>query len=424
MKCLKSMVANKPYREIKNCRLCNSTKLSKFVDFGEVPLGNNLHTNSLDAKNIKSYPLLINQCKDCKHFQLSISVDPKKLYATNYTYLSSVGKSFIKHLEEYATWAFHKFSLSKTSNVLDIGSNDGSCLKQFRNLGCNVLGVDPAKLASDIANKNNIPTLNKFFNTELTDEIILKYGQFDFITSHNVFAHIDDLQSVFQNIYRLLKKEAYFVFEIGYFRDVLESGCFDTTYHEHLDYHHAKPIALYLNSIGFSVEEFSRNKIQGGSLRTVVKKTGKGLLSDSVEKFLENESNSIISNYDFLNSWKSNINLSMKEFEDKVKEFANNGLKIVGYGVPTKATLLLNLANLSIEHIPFIVEDNIHKIGRYLPTSAIPICSVKKIITYKPDIIIILAWNFSDDIINKLSGIINWKCKCVIPLPSYREVLF
>ena len=418
------MAKNKGYREIINCRLCGSNRFTKFVDFGTVPLGNNLQKDIDEALNSQTFPLLINQCKDCDHFQLSISVDPKKLYATNYTYLSGVGKSFIAHLKSYANWAFNKFSLNHKSLVLDIGSNDGSCLKQFQELGCQVLGVDPAKLATDIANKNNIPTWNRFFNTSTADKILLMYGQFDFITSHNVLAHIDDLNNVFENVYRLLKKDAYFVFEIGYFRDVLESGCFDTTYHEHLDYHHAKPLTSFLTSIGFSVEEFSRNRVQGGTLRTVVKKTSEGLLSENVKEFLKNESNSIISKNDFLNNWRNNIKLSMKSFEDKVNKYFKNGFKIVGYGVPTKATLLLELSNLSILQVPFIVEDNIHKVGRYLPKFAIPIYGLQKLLDYKPDIIIIFAWNFSDEIIQKLSNQIDWKCKCIIPLPYYKEVLF
>ena len=156
------MEKNEYFSQIKNCRLCKSVNLNPFVDFGEVSLGNDLQENQSNAIKSKKYPLVINKCQNCGHFQLTISVNPKRLYATNYTYLSGVGKSFVSHLKNYATWAYQEFSLSKDSLVLDLGSNDGTCLKFFKKLGCKVLGIDPAKMPADIANKNQIPTLNEF----------------------------------------------------------------------------------------------------------------------------------------------------------------------------------------------------------------------------------------------------------------------
>ncbi|MBO6979391.1 MAG: methyltransferase domain-containing protein [Prochlorococcus marinus XMU1428] len=410
--------------KIKNCRLCKSEKLTPFIDFGKVSLGNDLQENKKKALESEKYPLVINKCNFCDHFQLGVSVNPQKLYATNYTYLSGIGNSFVKHLENYANWAFNEFQLSSENLVLDIGSNDGTCLKFFKNLGCRVLGIDPAKIPSDIANKNKIPTINEFFSSSLVDKILIEYGQVDFITSHNVLAHIEDIDLVFKNIYKLLKINSYFVFEIGYFPSVLKTGCFDTTYHEHLDYHHAKPLASFLTSIGFEVVDFIENKVQGGSLRTIVKKSQNPNLSISAMRFLENESRSIITNTEFLNSWNSNIKDSMKSFEQKVKKLVNSGLKGAGYGVPTKATLILELGKLSQHFIPFIVEDNNNKIGRFLPSTGIPIFPVSEINVQKPDFIVIFAWNFADDIIEKLSRIVTWKCRFIIPLPEYKEVSF
>ena len=154
------MAIIKSHKTIRFCRLCSSKDLKKFVCFGDIPLGNNLLPKKYLAKNAEVYPLQINCCNICSHFQLSTSVNPSKLYATNYTYLSGIGPSFVKHLNSYAKWAFKRFSLTQESIVVDIGSNDGTALNCFKKLGCNVLGVDPAKKASDIANQNNIPTIN------------------------------------------------------------------------------------------------------------------------------------------------------------------------------------------------------------------------------------------------------------------------
>ena len=299
--------ASNKFSEIKNCRLCNSSNLCNFVDFGLIPLGNNLLKNCKDADSADAYPLSIKRCSQCNHFQLSTSVNPKELYATNYTYLSSVGGSFIAHIKEYAEWAVKKFSLGKNSLVLDVGSNDGLGLQYFKKLGCNVLGVDPAKYAANIANKNDIYTINSFFTDKVTNQILDEFGQVDFITSHNVLAHIDEFDGVFKNIYKLLKDSSSFVFEIGYFKNVLENKFFDTIYHEHLDYHHASPLVNYLTNLGFEIVNITTNKIQGGSLRIETKKTGRSSISKEALEFITLEKKSILYQSDFLKSWRRNV---------------------------------------------------------------------------------------------------------------------
>ena len=407
--------------EIKNCRLCNSTNLDNFVDFGLIPLGNNLLENSEDAASADAYPLSIKRCSRCNHFQLSTSVNPKKLYATNYTYLSSVGSSFVEHIKQYAEWAVKRFSLGKNSLVLDVGSNDGLGLQYFKKLGCNVLGVDPASYAAEIANKNNINTINSFFTDEVTNEILQNYGQVDFITSHNVLAHIDKFDSVFKNIYKLLKDSSSFVFEIGYFRNVLENKLFDTIYHEHLDYHHASPLVNYLTNLGFEIVNITTNKMQGGSLRIETRKTGKASITKEALEFISLENKSILYQKDFLNSWRINVDKTMKLLNQKVLFYSKEGCKIAGYGAPTKVTLLLHLSKLTKNEVSYLIEDNILKVGRYTPRASIPIVSLDELKSRKPEIIIIFAWNFADDIIKKLKEIVDWKLKCIVPLPEYKE---
>ena len=232
------MERNSSYREISKCRLCNSPDLKPFADFGSVPLGNDLQPSASLSLISTKYPLFINRCDDCGHFQLSVSVSPEKLYAYNYSYLTSIGKSFVNHLRSYASWACEELCLNSSSLVVDIGSNDGTCLSFFKDLGTQVVGVDPASVPAKIANDNGVPTINSFFDANVVQEICTRYGHADLITSHNALAHIDNLREVFANIHSLLKSNGDFIFEIGYFRSVLENSIFDTTYHEHLDYHH------------------------------------------------------------------------------------------------------------------------------------------------------------------------------------------
>lgn len=416
------MEKNKSLKEIKNCRLCNSPELKKFINLGKIPLGNNLQTNQKIAFKCDAYPLEIIRCNDCNHFQLSIAIDPKLLYAKNYTYLSGIGLSFVSHLENYANWAYEKFHLKEDSFVIDIGSNDGTCLKFFKEKNCKVLGVDPASKPAEIANNNGIKTINAFFDKEIADLIINKYGQVDLITSHNVLAHVDDLQDVFKNIYSVIKERGIFIFEIGYFKMVLESGCFDTTYHEHLDYHHAAPLVSHLEKLGFTILEIKTNSVQGGSLRFITQKIRSTKKFANVKKFLEIEKKSTLYNHEFLNNWETQIKKSMNALEIQIKEFCKSNYLIAGYGAPTKASLLLSMANLDLKEIKFIIEDNLLKVGRFMPKTGIPIVDKNFLKANKPDVMIILAWNFSEDIIEKLESFVNWPMKCIIPLPKLEMI--
>jgi len=407
---------------LEKCRLCGSSDLASFVDFGRVPLGNNLQESVQQAKEVDAYQLDVMRCRECGHFQLGSAVAPELLYATNYTYLSGIGASFVKHIAAYAKWIDEQCDLPRHALVVDVGSNDGTCLKAFQDRGYSVCGVDPASLAARIANDNGIPTINAFFDDAAVREIVRRHGQADFVTSQNVLAHVDDLGAVFRNIYELLKKGGYFAFEIGYFREVLRTGCFDTIYHEHLDYHHAGPLARHLRALGFDLLDLSVNNVQGGSLRLLLRKTGDGAISEQAQRFLDAEKQSVLYDKEFLGNWPIQIKTSMEKFHHLVREEVDRGVRIAAYGAPTKATLLLKLARLGADEIAFVVEDNPHKAGRFLPGSGIPIQLTSALTSFQPEVIVLLAWNFADDIIAKLRGQFKAPMKMIVPLPGLKVV--
>lgn len=413
---------NQSVRAITSCRLCGAGQLQRYVDFGDVALGNNLQETREAALAAATYPLELNRCSTCGHFQLGHAVAPELLYATNYTYLSGIGPSFVKHFGEYATWAAEKTGVGTGSLVVDVGSNDGTCLKAFQALGATVCGVDPASLAARIANENGVETINGFFDADAVAQIIRRHGEADFITSHNVLAHVDDLAAVFANIHALLKDGGHFAFEVGYFREVLRTGCFDTTYHEHLDYHHAAPLARHLTAIGFDLVELDINAIQGGSLRLLLRKTGKGEILPAAAQFLGEERESVLYNPDFLASWKSHIEHQMSEFHRILRGHADRGATIVAYGAPTKAVLLMKMAGLGCDEVMFVLEDNVHKAGRFLPGTGVAINSTSVLDDTKPDVIVIFAWNFADDIMDKLRGKFDQPVEIVVPLPELRTI--
>ena len=410
------------YKLIKNCRLC-SGKIKKIIDFGKVSLGNNLKKNNLKAKKTKKYPLSINNCIECNHYQLGASVDPKILYATNYTYLSCIGQSFQNHFDNYSKWLIKKVKFKKDDYILDIGSNDGTCLSFFKKKGIKTLGIDPAKLASNIANKNGLKTINKFFDKKSKNFIEKKYGKPVAITSHNVLAHIDNLKEIFVLSYNLLSENGYLCFEVGYFKDVIENKFFDTIYHEHLDYHHANPLVKLLNRIGFSVSEISINKVQGGSIRILCKKSKLIKNSNKVNIFCNNEKKTVLYN---LNLVRSSFDKFFQNAKKIHKFFNNNKEKIiVGYGAPTKAVLLNKIINIDNKNIKFTLEDNILKSDKFLPTTCIKVKKFDVKLLKNVDYIFIYAWNFSADIITKIKKYNKIACLnlyIIIPLPKLKII--
>jgi SAM-dependent methyltransferase len=412
----------KVVRAIVACRLCGADDLQRYADFGDVALGNNLQKSQTAAFAAATYPLGLKRCSACGHFQLGHAVAPELLYATNYTYLSGIGPSFIQHFAEYAAWAAEKAGVGAGALVVDIGSNDGTCLRAFQALGATVCGVDPALLAARIANENGVETINAFFDADAVTEIVDRHGQADFITSHNVLAHVDDLAAVFANIYVLLKDGGHFAFEVGYFREVLRTGCFDTIYHEHLDYHHSAPLARHLTALGFDLIDLSVNNIQGGSLRLLLRKSGKGDISPQAAVFLAEEQQSVLYDKGYLDNWKRRIEVQMAEFHRVLRAHADKGATIIAYGAPTKAVLLMKMAGLSGGEVAFVVEDNVHKAGRFLPGTGVAIKSSSSLEIANPDVIVIFAWNFAGDIIDKLRGKFGRPVEIVVPLPELRTL--
>ena len=388
---------------ILECRLCKKRNLENIYDFGFIPIGNNLQNSVKESLDVEKYPLSLIKCFDCNHFQLNFSVDPKLLYATNYTYLTSVGASFRKHLEKFANTIL-KYTLDtqiiKEIKVLDIGSNDGTALSYFKKKGCNVLGVDPASIPSEIANKNGIKTINNFFSLDLAEGLKKSGYTADIVISHNVLAHGENIEDVFRGINSVLNVGGLLVFEVGYFGDVIKNGIFDTIYHEHLDYHSKKPLIEFLLTNGFSIVNIETNNIQGGTIRFYCKKVDQPSLNKTLNITLDLEEK--VFNQKKIDTWAKNIFNNIEEVKKNIKEAVAEKTPVWAYGAPTKATLVANMLGNDAKMIEFVIDDNPLKEQKYIPGTSIPIIMKSKMPIYKKQLIICFAWNFFDDIFTKL----------------------
>ena len=410
--------------QLKKCRLCQSTELSNVISLSPTPAGNNFLTELEKNQNKEPvFPLDVNFCEKCFHLQLGHVVDPDHLFK-NYHFVSGTSRVNINHFDEYAEKVISRFNLKKGSLVLDVGSNDGTCLKAFQKRGMNVLGVDPADNVAEIANENGVETIADYFNKDLAKIIKQNYGIPSLITSHNVLAHIEDFSGVMKAIKTLMDEESIFIFEVGYFHDVFDNLWFDTIYHEHLDYHTVSPLKDFFDANEMNLFDVERVDIQGGSIRNFVQlSNGSRKIESSIDELIKLESVKGLHQAQGILDYQSRIDDSKSELTSMLEDIKESGHSIAGYGAPTKSTTLMNHFELGSRFIDYIIDDNELKQGKYSPLLHIPIVSKKELKKdSKPDFLIILAWNFAESIIEKVKNEGNFDGSYIIPLPKPKIV--
>lgn len=405
------------------CRLCGGKALQKVIELTPTPPGNNfLRADQLDDPE-PVYPIDVYFCRDCHHLQLGHVVDPEILYRDDYAYVSGTSPVFVKHLGDYANDAVTRFGLKPGSLVADIGSNDGTCLKFFKDAGMTVLGIDPATHIAQRATASGIPTLDEFFREELAQRLRAEHGPASLITSHNALAHIDDLSGVVRGVRHWLADDGLFIFEVGYLLDVYQNVWFDTIYHEHLDYHSLKPFVGFFDRLGMEVIGVQRVSPQGGSIRVTTQKKGGGRARDgSVNELIALEREIGFDRAETFLSFIGSINKVKAGLSDIVKGLKAQGKSIAAYGAPTKSTTLLHHFELGEGILDFIVDDNPLKQGLYSPGYHIPILAADELEVRAPDYLLILAWNFAEPIMEKQAAFADRGGRFILPMPTARIV--
>jgi len=375
-----------------DCRCCGKKDLKRVVSLGLQPLANNLKTKK--KQEIDTYPLEMNYCPNCHNCQLSVAVDPKKMFS-NYLYTSSTSKTFRDHFVNAAKKYVKEFNLNtKKSYILDIGSNDGIALKPFKKLNFKkILGIEPAKNLANLANKNKIKTFNGF----LTKKNLKKIKKnADLILASNVFAHSDDLKEMAECMISLLSKKGIIIIEVQYLMNTLQDLTFDNIYHEHYNYWSLTSLINFFKKFNVKIFRAEKIKTHGGSLRIYIQKKKNIKVDKSVNKILKEEEIYGIKNYNTYKKFGKRIYKIRDNVIKNINKLKKDGNKLIGYGAPAKATTALNFFGISNE-IDCIIEDNKLKQGKIIPGVNIPIIS-KENIKKKLDILIVLAWNFFKEI--------------------------
>lgn len=409
----------KKSNKIIECRLCKHNNLQEILNLNSSPIGNDLLRKKDLKKNITKFPLVVNQCKKCGHHQLSVSVNNSILYKKNYTYLTGTSEVFKKYLKNYSLQISNKINLSKDDLVIDIGCNDGTLLKFFKIYKkCKVLGIDPSKKPIEIAKSKKINVLNDFFTFKLSKKIKKNFQFPKLITSHNTFAHVENLNDFFKGIDNICNNKTIVVIEIGYWLKVIQNNWYDTIYHEHHDFHSLFPLLQFFKKFNFNIIDYKITEPQGGSLMLILKKFKNYKIYKKIKKQIDIEKKIGIYKIPFYKKIKNNLQNSKDKINTLLNNYYKNNKIICAYGSPTKSVTLLSFIKLNKNIIKHIYEDNLLKCNLYNPYMKIPIIHSSNILYDKPDVILILSWNFATSIIKKVKKKYNKKIIFVVPLPE------
>ena len=405
---------------ITECRICGSSEITPVLDLGLTPLADRLVKQEKVGQEDPKFPLEVGFCESCSLVQIMETVPPSILFCEDYPYYSSFSDHLLKHSKDNVDSIIKERTLGSDSLVVELASNDGYLLKNYVNNGIPVLGIDPAEGPAKEAEKIGVPTLNDFFSKSLAMTLFAKGQQADVIHANNVLAHVADLNSFVSGIALLLKEDGVVVIEAPYLKNLVDDCEFDTIYHEHLCYFSVTALNVLFANHQLSLNRVVRLSIHGGSLRLFVGKQKQ--VEASVTELLNLEASSGVDCVDYYKRFSDRVDVVTKTLKEKLIQLKADGASIAAYGAAAKGSTLINTAGIGTDLIEFVADKNIHKQGLFMPGQHIPICSPEVILERMPNYLLILPWNFTDEILEQQSEYREKGGKFIIPIPELKIV--
>jgi len=401
------------------CKFCGNKLGNSFLDLGMQPLCNNNVKFSCVDQSEKFYPLDVFVCSKCFLVQLKHEIFPEEIFS-EYTYLSSYSSTWLEHARKYCENIISDLNLAKDSFVVELASNDGYLLQNFKNYEISCVGVEPAENVSKIAQNKGINTINAFFNSGLAINIINDYKKADLIIANNVFAHVPDINDFVLGIKELLSDTGVLTIEVPYLKNLINFNQFDTIYHEHIFYYSLSSInkiLMYHDLVIYDVEELNTH---GGSLRVFAKHEKNSLIqiNPKVMEKITDEDKLGMNDFAYYNDFSNSVECLKFSLIKTILDIKEKGKKVIGYGAPGKGNTLLNYCGIKQDLVEFTVDKNPIKQNTFLPGSRIPVYDVTKIKDEQPDYIFILPWNLKEEIMNELKYVRKWDAKFIIPIPK------
>jgi hypothetical protein len=400
-------------KQIKVCQICNNNNLSSILFLGYLPPVNQFYSINHQAKEQTSYPAELMFCKNCKLVQLSTIVDQKILFPYDYPYTSSTTKILRKNFFDLSKDVKKKFNYKKNDLIIDIGSNDGNLLSNFKD-DFRVLGITPEKIGK-IAIKRGINTLIRYFNKKTADYVEKKHGKAKIITATNVFAHIDNLNEIMTSIKKCLDKDGVFITESHYLIPLLKELQYDTVYHEHLRYYSLTSLKYLFEKFGFEVFDAKKIPTHGGSIRIYCAVKGKFKVKKIIKNILIYEKKYLTTKY--LKNFKKNVSKSKLNLLEILSKIKKKNKKISGISAPSRSATLINYVGLDETIIDCIYEiKGSYKINKLMPGTKIQVLEEKPVDLKKNDYLLLFSWHISKELIHSIRKK-GFKGKFIIPLP-------
>lgn len=402
-----------------NCKFCGNELKKSFLDLGMQPLCNNNIKNDAADKPEMHYPLDVYVCSKCYLVQLNHNILPEKIFS-DYTYLSSFSSTWLEHAKSYCENIISTLDLNSDSFVIELASNDGYLLQNFKDANIPCLGIEPAGNVAKIAQNKGINTLNKFFSSDFADELVQNDKKADLVIANNVFAHVPNINDFVLGVKKLLSKNGVLTIEVPYLKNLINFNQFDTIYHEHIFYYSVSTLSRILKFHDLSVYNVEELNTHGGSLRIYVKHTENNEISidSNVETILQDEDKYGLNSLAYYDDYAKTIECLKMKLIDTLLQIKKSGKRAIGYGAPGKGNTLLNYCGIKSDLLEFTVDKNPIKQDTLLPGSRIPVYEVSKVKDVKPDYIMILPWNLKEEIMAEINFVKDWNAKFIIPIPN------
>lgn len=406
-----------PSRPLHRCMVCGSGNLEPFLDLGETALANRfLRAASLNEPE-PTYPLRVAFCHGCAHVQLTEAVPPDAMFR-DYLYISSGSDTLVAHLEDLSRLLASRYALGSADLVIDIGCNDGTLLNSFRQLGVKPLGIDPAENFAAFTQSSGIARYADYFTSQTAARIVEKWGNASVIVATNTFPHIQDLHDFVEGIRIALAPGGVFVIEAHYLADLLDQTAFDTIYHEHVSYWALAPMAVLFEQHGMEIVDVERLTVHHGQLRTFVQRKGEGTTLPSVTRIREAERVRLMDRVQTYRDFASKALRIRDDLRSTIHGLRAAGRRVAAYGASAKGNTLLSFAELGPEAIEYVVDRSPLKQGLFTPGTHIPVVAPERLREGHPDYLLLLAWNFVDEILRQQEEFRRRQGRFIIPVPT------